>query len=175
MSLWPGYYINKFEAIHDPIISELPVLTLDAALEPDEVVKSVGGTIYNYGIHRGLRTANGRILLEQFGPGTMNWMYYFDEWHWILIGEADLEYSLASTARMEKKRAHVKPGDFFITPRGSQVAFIVPPGAILRRYCGMMPGYAMHPRQWEALKKAREQQEKAGPAGAPASPRTEGR
>ena len=99
--------------------------------------------------------------MEQFGAGnTMTWMYYFDEWHWILKGEAEVVYSLSSTSHTVKKTLHVGPGDFFITPRGSIVDFKVPASGPLRRFCGMMPGYALHPRIVEMMKKMKEEQEK---------------
>jgi len=158
MSLWPGYYINKFEAIPDPIIDEIPVFQIDPMQEPSSEQKTTGGTYYGFK-NSGKVSANGFVLMEQFGSGTMSFMYYFDEWHWILLGEMDVTYSLSSTSHTVKKTVHVGPGDFIITPRGSIVEWKCKEGEWCRRYCGMMPGYALHPRIHEMMKKMKAEQE----------------
>ena len=49
-ALWPGYYINKFEAIPDPIISEIPVFSIDPNLEPASETKTTAGTYYMFNV-----------------------------------------------------------------------------------------------------------------------------
>ena len=71
--------------------------------------------------------------------------------------------SLASTGNTVKKTIRLEEGDFVITPRGCIAEFKVLPGSDLRRVCGLMPGYALHPYIVERNKKeAAETAAKAG-------------
>ena len=153
MSLWPGYYMNKADAIPDPIVDTIPIFHIDPEQEPTSETKTAAGTYYMFAPGTAYVCANGFVLMEQFGSGSMTFMYYFDEWHWIVKGEGEAVYQLSSSRDQPKKTLPLKAGDFVITPRGSMVEWKAPPGKYLRRYCGMMPGYALHPRLVEAMKK----------------------
>jgi len=154
MTLWPGHYLGKFDTLPDPILTEIPVIRMDLSIEPNSKTESKTGTFYLFGKTGTLLTANAFIIMEQFGAGTnLLWMYPFDEYHFIIQGEAEMEYTLASTNNTVKKKAHVGPGDYFITPRGSIVEFKIAPGKPLRRICGLMPGTALNPNQMVNLRK----------------------
>jgi mannose-6-phosphate isomerase-like protein (cupin superfamily) len=166
MTLWSGYEFNKADAIPDPIIDEIPVIHLSVDIKPISETKTTAGTYYMFGREAILWSANAFAMMEMFGKGTsITWMYYFDEFHWIWQGEAEVVYSLASTGNTKKITMHVKEGDFFVTPRGSIVEFKIGPDKDLKRVCGIMPGYALHPRFAEQMKKEREAAEKARKEG----------
>jgi len=162
MTLWSGYEFNKQEFTPDPIINELPVLHLDLDMKPVSETKTAAGTYYMFGKDALLFTANAFVMMEMFGENTsITWMYYFDEFHWIWKGKCDVTYSLASTGNTVKKTIRLEEGDFIITPRGSIVEFKILPGSDLRRVCGLMPGYALHPYIVERNKKEAEAAAKA--------------
>ena len=151
MTLWSGYYMNRIDAMPDPITDTIPIFNVNPNQEPTTETKTAAGTYGMFGPGSAYVAANGFVLMEQFGAGTMTFMYYFDEWHWIVKGEGEMLYNLSSEREQPKKRVALKTGDFVVTPRGSIVDWIAPPGGMLRRYCGMMPGYALHPRLVEPM------------------------
>ncbi len=154
MSLWPGYYLGKMGTIPEPILDEMPVIRMDTSIEPLSETKSASGSFFLFGKRGSLLTANGLIVMEQFGAGTaITWMYPFDEFHYIIQGEADVTYTLASTENQVEKKMHVGVGDFFITPIGSIVEFKIWDQSPLRRICGLMPGTALNQGQLTNLYK----------------------
>ena len=159
MTLWSGYEFNKAEAIPDPIIDTIPVWHPDANAKPVSETKTAAGTYYGYGKGSIMFSANGFAMFEGFGENTpITWMYYFDEFHWIWQGRCEVTYTLASTGNYVKKKMILEEGDIIVTPRGSVVEFKTLPGSDMKRICGMMPGYALHPRIYNMIKKAREEE-----------------
>jgi mannose-6-phosphate isomerase-like protein (cupin superfamily) len=152
MTLWPGYYLGKMDYMPDPVLDEIPIVKMDLSIEPTGETKTTAGTYYTFGKQASLISANGFILTEQFGAGTtLVWWYPFDEFHYIVMGEADVTYSLASTDHKVERKMKIKTGDFFITPVGSKVSFTVSEAGPLRRVCGIMPGVAMNKVQYANL------------------------
>lgn len=154
MSLWPGYYLGKADTMRDPVTTEIPVKRLDLSLQPLSEVKSQSGTFFLFGKKGAIQTANGFVMVEQFGAGTtLVWMYPFDEFHYIIQGKAKVTYTLSGTGHTVKKSMDVEVGDFFVTPVGSIVEFKIDASGPLRRVCGVMPGVAMNPVQLAAWAK----------------------
>ena len=79
-------------------------------------------------------------MREDFGAGsTVQWDFWYDEFHYILSGKAELTYSLQYTAYTETKKLTVEAGHLYLIPRGAHMEWKVDPGANLRKICVIMP------------------------------------
>ena len=129
MTLWPHYYIGKFSELPDPILDNIPVLNVNV-LKPETT--KVGSTY---------KTANCSAEVCEFPAGsTVFWFFDYDETHYVLSGEADLTYSLASTSHTEVKNAKIKQHDFYVVPTGCRLTWKVSPKAPLRLFWLTEPG-----------------------------------
>ncbi|MFC2032858.1 cupin domain-containing protein [Chloroflexota bacterium] len=141
MSLWPGYYRTK--NFLEPIVSEIPKMRVDTNQDPDIRFETSTGNFYISSSMNRIRSANGRVAIEDFGAGeTITWMFPHDEFHWVLRGEADMTYSLAGNSHTEQKKVSLKEGDIFLIPLGARVTFKVGPTKPLRRLVLTLPGPA---------------------------------
>ena len=122
--LWPGYYVGKTQALPEPILTEIPKI---------KVLPETRSAAYS--------TANCSGEVEEFGAGdTIFWFFPHDEMHYVLKGEADLTYTLASTSHTVQKTAHVSAGEFYVVPTGARVTWKVPPAGPFKIFWITMPG-----------------------------------
>ena len=124
MSLWPGYYLGKFESLPEPILDEIPVLKVSAD-----------------GPLAGQHTAHCSAAVQEYPAAETKFRFFAqDEMHYVVAGEANLRYSLAGTSHTEVKEATVRPGDFFIIPIGARVTWTTGAGAPFRFLWLTLPG-----------------------------------
>ena len=129
MSLYPAWYMGKFDELPEPILDELPVLNVDA-LKPETTV--VGSTF---------NTLNCSAEVCEFPAGSeVFWFFDYDETHYVLMGEAEVTYSMASTSHSERKTMKVAQGDFYVVPMGVRMTWKVSPDAPLRLFWLTQPG-----------------------------------
>jgi len=115
---WPGYHIADFNKTPKPILTDIPVARIPP-LAPAGVSGAVVGKKYD--------TANCTADVEELAPGsTFFWFFSFDEIHYVCQGEAEIQYSLASTSHTVKKNLRVKPGDFYLIPLGARLTWTIP-------------------------------------------------
>ena len=127
--LWPGWYIGRFNELPDPILDEMPKLNVNT-YKPETA--KVGSTF---------STANCSAEVEEFPAGsTVFWFFDYDETHYVLQGEAEMTYSLASTSHAERKTVEIKQGDFYIIPLGARITWKVSPSGPLRLFWITEPG-----------------------------------
>jgi len=121
--------MGKFDELPEPILDEIPVLNVNV-LKPETV--KVGST-YN--------TLNCSAEVCEFPAGSeVFWFYDHDETHYVLSGEADLTYTMASTSHSDRKEAKIKQHDFYIVPMGVRMTWKVSPNAPLRLFWLTEPG-----------------------------------
>lgn len=122
--LWPGYYAGRMNEFPEPIVREIPKIKL---------TPETHSAVYS--------TANLSGEVEEFGAGdTIFWFFPHDEMHYVLKGEADLVYTMASTSHTVEKTAHVAAGDFYIVPTGARVTWKVPASEPFKIFWCTMPG-----------------------------------
>ncbi len=124
MDLWPGYYLGNIDAVPAPILDEIPVL---------KVTES--------GPTSGQFTANCAAEVREYAAAETKFRFFpHDEMHYVIAGEADLKYSLASTSHTQVKEITVHQGDFFIIPAGARVTWNVAAGGAYRFLWLTLPG-----------------------------------
>jgi len=127
--LWPGWYIDKASGLPDPILSEMPKINVNV-LAP-QTVKT--GTTF--------ATANCSAEVDEFPAGSsVFWFFDYDETHYVLEGEAEIIYSLASTSHTVRKKAQIKKGDFYMVPLGARITWNVSKAGPLRIFWLTEPG-----------------------------------
>jgi len=108
---------------------EIRKVRLDPDIGPIVKIKSLSGNIGNYGPESLIFGQGVGGGLEDFMPGEeISWSFVAGEFHYILRGEADITYSLASTSHTERKTMHAAPGDFYYIPPGARLKFKIAPG-----------------------------------------------
>ncbi|MFC2032438.1 cupin domain-containing protein [Chloroflexota bacterium] len=151
MSLWHGYCFNKADKLPDPILTEIPIVKFDPDQEPDIRGESLGSVFYGFTKNR-IRTANGSCGPEDYPPGkTMFWFFPTDQIHYIVKGRGEMTYSLAGTSHTEQKTITLEPGDCYMVPRGSRIAWKVAPGEPLRHFSFQMPGTPPRQRRTDKM------------------------
>ena len=129
MVMWPGWYIDEFDKLPKAILNDMPVINVDV-LDPDSV--KTGLTF---------STANCSCEVDEFPAGaSVFWFFDYDETHYVLDGEAEFTYSLASTSHTVRKKTKVKKGDFYIVPLGARVTWDVSSDGPLRLFWITQPG-----------------------------------
>ncbi|MFC2032440.1 cupin domain-containing protein [Chloroflexota bacterium] len=151
MSLWHGYCFNKADQLPAPILTEIPIIKFNPDDEPDIRGESLSGVFYGFSKNR-IHTANGTFGWEEYPPGeTMFWFFPTDQVHYIIKGRAEMTYSLAGTSHTEQKTIMLEPGDAYVVPRGSRIAWKVAPGEGLRHIGIQMPGTPHRQRRTDKM------------------------
>ena len=116
---------------------EIQKTRLDPGRRPNRKIKLLTGTAFLY--EGSIFAKSSFAAVEHFPAGeTISWTFDHDEWQYILKGEADVTYSLASTMHTEQKIMHIAPGDLYLIPCGARLTWKVAAGDDLLHLCVVM-------------------------------------
>jgi len=116
---------------------EIQKTKMDLTRSPNRKFQLSTGNVFLY--EGSIFTKSSFGALEHFPAGeTMSWVFDHDEWQYILKGEAEVTYSLASTMHTEQEIMHVAAGDLYFIPCGARLTWKVAPGDDLLHLCVVM-------------------------------------
>ncbi|MGD9763551.1 MAG: hypothetical protein AB7V27_07555 [Candidatus Binatia bacterium] len=112
------------------------------AAQPEQVFGGpVVGTTSRMRVDFAINDPAGTIAFETFAPGdTVDWAFFHAETHYVVSGEAEIEYTLPPT----HKRIHTAtagPGTAYLIINGTRARFRITSKEPYLHVCVIMPRY----------------------------------
>jgi uncharacterized cupin superfamily protein len=122
-------------------VKEISKIKIDPEAKVKRIVKTLRGDLH---FSCELVTPQGMLAVEDFASGeTIRWIFFHDEWHYILKGKAELTYSLPPW-HDEQKTMTVEAGEAYFIPCGADITFKIVSKEPYRKMLVVMPPELMY-------------------------------
>jgi hypothetical protein len=134
--------MEPYESQDERILDVLPRVHLDVNHPQVEVTSLRGVWHINPNV---IWKPEALVALESFPAGKVSrYVFWHNEVHFIVEGDAILTYSLPITRFSIEKEMHVTKGDAYVIPVGADIKFAVSDAGPLYKLAVAMPGPARY-------------------------------
>ena len=125
-------------------IREILKVHVDPDRGPSKIINTPSGSFTAIAPEHDIFHPEGIMAIEDSLPAKdKRWTFFHTEFHYILKGEADISYTLPPW-HDEEKTMHVKAGDAYLIPKGTEFMWNIYPEEPFRKMCVVMPAQPLY-------------------------------